>query len=780
MTPWWDRWGRREVACPQCGAGAPSDATWCGDCGASLRRTAVDDDATDDGPRTAADGGRTGRLVAGGTVVAVLATLLAVQVAQDPVSEPAGETSRGDAARTGVVSTVPVPPPEGVAWRRDVALPPLASLGADVLGTTTTDDGRELVTVLDPAVAGQRVTSHAADTGEVVATTMLPLGAQPYDTSLDAGLLAHRDLTSVTLVDVATGERRWRVERRLREDTEMTRFGVVGVDVGGASLTVVLLDLGDGSERWTRQVVERGRVTRIAAVGETLVVQGDVEDGAFVTGLDPATGEEQWRLGPQDLPFDGPRAQQLVTDGRRLLLLTGGGALLVDPADGTTTTLPLPTGFVASVGGVAGDTVVLSDVTSRVVALDVATASPGVRWEAPAASPPVFSVALNDEVVAVRGDSGTVLLDTTTGTSVTVVAPAGGTPRLSLTADGAVPRLLPSGALELVGEDGPVWSEPSVAIHLPDLVTSDGAVAVTTPDGVQVHDVDDGTRRFAHEAFEPDLVTAGGLTAPALLGGRVAIAPPLDQPADRGGLLALFADTGIVDWAREDDRVVPRGTPVADRGLVLLPVGSQVLGFDRRNGARTLVVETAIARTDLAARGDWLAAVDAPRDSGDLWVGRRSDRSQVFRAPIRTCAPPLLFEDVVIVTDHLGDIVARELATGDQPWGEKALGSACRPLAMVGDVLVALVDDHELLGVATADGEPVWRVELPSVATGPPVVAGEQVLVPTLAGEVLAWDVGAAEPAWRVEVGGVPAGAVAVDGDTLLVQTRGGELVALR
>jgi outer membrane protein assembly factor BamB len=301
---------------------------------------------------------------------------------------------------------------------------------------------------------------------------------------------------------------------------------------------------------------------------------------------------------------------------------------------------------------------------------------------------------------------------------------------------------------------------------------------------VEVHEVVTGERRWAHAAFEPQLVTAGSLTPPVLLDGRVFIAPALTQPPDRGGLLSLFADTGIVDWARDDDRVVPRGTPVVDRDVIVLPVGSQLLGFDRATGRRALVVETTIARSDVAADDGWLVAVDAPRDRGDLWVGRRATRDIVFRAPIRTCAPPVLHDDLVIVVDDLGDIVARRLEDGDQPWGERARGSACRPLAIAGAVLVAVVDDRELLAVTLADGETAWRLELPAPAAGAPVVAGDQVLVPTLAGEVVAYDVvGTAAPtapAWRVAVDGVPAGAAAVDGDTVLVLTRAGELVALR
>ena len=129
-----------------------------------------------------------------------------------------------------------------------------------------------------------------------------------------------------------------------------------------------------------------------------------------------------------------------------------------------------------------------------------------------------------------------------------------------------------------------------------------------------------------------------------LLGGKVALAPSEGQPPERGGLLALFADTGIVDWARDRDRLAPRGVTVVDRDLLVVPVGSQLHGYDRANGRRALVVETGIARDDLAAAEGWLVATDAPADGGDLWVGRRSTRDLSFRAPIRTCAPPVIHD----------------------------------------------------------------------------------------------------------------------------------------
>ena len=742
----------------------------------------------DDAERRPADG-RRGRLTAAFVVVLVLGGLLVAQSTSQPPVVPAGFTARGDGARTGIVSTVPVPAPVGVAWRTPVELPPLHSPGTDVLGSTTVDD-RELVVVHDPSPDGQRITVHDAADGAIVATTMLPLGSQPFDTEVGDGVLLHRDLTTVTLVDLETGDRRWRVERRLREDSTLTPAGVVGVPAESAGTGLTLLSLEDGSPRWEVALPDTGRVQRLLWAGGRIVVVTQTDDGPLVLGIDPATGARSWAVGGGDLPMLGatfPTAAP-VSDGDRLLFAGPDGLVVVDGATGEATTVvagPNPLGLgLTAVTALADDLLLVSDGASRLVALDLTATGAQVRWDVAPPGDPVFSLDVAAGLVAVRGDGATTLLDAGTGASVARVGPAGGTPRLALTDTGAVAQVTPEGAVELVGLEGVLWRAPTVTVHVPDLATDDGAVAVTTPDGVEVHDVATGARRFAHEAFEPGLVTAGSLTPPSLRAGRVFIAPAVTQPPDRGGLLSLFADTGIVDWARDDDRVVPRGTPVVDRDLVVLPVGSQLLGFDRVSGRRALVVETTIARTDVAAADNWLVAVDAPRDAGDVYVGRRSTRDLVFRAPIRTCAPPVIHEDVVIVVNHLDDIVARTLEDGEQPWGERARGSACRPLTIAGDVLVALVGDDELVAVTLDAGTTAWRLDLPATAAGAPVVAGDQLLVPTVAGEVLAYDVdGTAAPtgpAWRVAVVGTPAGAVAVDGQTLLVLTREGELVALR
>ena len=280
-----------------------------------------------------------------------------------------------------------------MAWRQTVELPPLLTPGADVLGTTTTADGRELVVVHDPAEDGHRITSHDAATGELVATTMLPLGSQPLDLSLADGLLAHRDLTTVTLVDVATGQRRWRVEQRLRGDTQVTSAGVVGVRAETTRTDVTLLAAADGSPVWATRVAEQGLVTTIVEVGQTIVVAVEDTDSPQLVGLDPATGAVQWRLGSDDLPAreSFPQAPISATD-RHVLVPSTNRTILVDATDGSITqVLPLAAegggpgaspdpGLPVAVASIGAGAVVISDGQRTVQAISIDGADPARLW----------------------------------------------------------------------------------------------------------------------------------------------------------------------------------------------------------------------------------------------------------------------------------------------------------------------------------------------------------------------------------------------------------------
>ncbi len=783
------RLGRREQPrtrpCPECGAEAPRrSATWCGQCGAALRPTTqLAHGAVEEAPDAVADPAPrrdVGRVLAAVGIVAIMGTLLVTQAADDTSLIPAGYTARGDAARTGIVSHAEVPEPDGIAWTAQVAVPPQVVEGTQVLGSTHLTDGREVVVTFAPSEAGQRITVHGAMNGTLLWTTMLPLGSQPWDTDLDYGLVAHRTLDEVSLLDLTTRERRWTVPVRLSRASAVTPAGVVGAPVDATAPALVLLDAQDGSERWRWDSDQPGVVTDVHAVPGGVLVDLSRRDGDDheLVRLDLATGAVVWRLDLTGVVRRGvfPVAP-LDVDGDDVLIAGADRTVVLDARDGTVRPGLVPDGFWPLGGTLRDGLAVLHGGEGEVVAVD----EDGLRWRSPLGRSPLLDVAVGGDVVAVRGDADVALFSADDGGLLDrLLLPSTALGQLSLTDAGTVMIVHPDGTLEAYGHGGTRWRVETVTEHLPDMATDAGAVAITTPSGVEVRAVADGIRRWSHDAFDDELVTTGSLTAPVLRDGLVAFAPAVGQPAARGGLTGLVADTGIVDWARRDDALPVRGSSVPAGDELVVPVGTQLHGYERDTGRRATVLETEAARSDLAVSGDTVVAIDRPLDVGDVWGGRLSTRERLFRVVVRACAPPTIVGELLLVLNDVGEVFGRSLGDGEGVWGERVPGSVCRPFSVAGDTAVVLVDDRTLVGIDLVGGDTTWTAELGATASAAPVVAGETLLVPTLAGVLEAWQVGDDEPRWTVELDGIAGASVAVDGDTILVLRRDGVLLGLR
>jgi outer membrane protein assembly factor BamB len=781
-------------------------ARWCGACGAALRvevtapsrrstRAAGTPGPVEPGPvESGPDAGPRdrGRLIAAGALVAVIGGLLVTQATEESPPVPAGFTVRGDAARTGIVSTDAVLEPAGVAWTAQVALPALVVDGTQVLGTTRVGassagqsapvGGREVAVVLAPATDGQRIAVHDVATGALEWTTMLPLGSQPWDTDVGDGLVAHRTLDSVTLLDLETHQRRWTVPVRLSQASTVTADGVVGVPAVSDGLSLVLLAHADGAQRWRWRAPTDGTVDELRPLRDAVLVEWrDLDEVRHLTRVDLATGDTRWDLllatVVDQISFPSPG---LAVDRDVALLAGAEGSALIDLTDGSvvalTETLDRPVG--AKLTHRDGQPLaVLYDGFGRVAAFGM----DGPRWSIEHTRSPIFGLTVAGNVVAVRGDSDITLLSLDDGgvmDRVTLASASLG--EVPLAEDGAALLLGVDATLEAYAAAGTRWKAPTIAFHLPDMVTSPGELAITIPTGVEVRDVIDGTRRFAHDAFDVALVRAGTLTPPALVRGRVIVAPAGTQPANRGGMRALFADDGTTSWSRDDDQMPVRGTPVVFDELVVLAVGSQLHGYRVRDGSRGLVMETSAPREHVAIGGDTIVATDLALNAGDVWGGRPSDSTRRFRIEVRTCAPPTIVEDRFLLVTDEGNIFARSVEDGEAVWGERAGGSACRPFSIAGQTAVSLVDDRMLVGIDLDTGATTWRAELGATASAAPVVAGETLLVPTMAGTLEAWDVGADAPTWTINLGGVAAGAAAVEDGTIMVLLRDGRLVGLR
>ena len=102
----------------------------------------------------------------------------------------------------------------------------------------------------------------------------------------------------------------------------------------------VCLNLSDGSQQWTTHFADDlkskkplyGFATSPIAVGETIVVQTGVKDGALA-GFDAATGEVQWSVTDDSVGSQTPTVMNFM--GKPLVLTAGGKKLCgVDPANG--------------------------------------------------------------------------------------------------------------------------------------------------------------------------------------------------------------------------------------------------------------------------------------------------------------------------------------------------------------------------------------------------------------------------------------------------------------
>ena|GEM_PF-4408663 len=787
--------------CRACATPVPARARWCPRCGALLDLAGPDPatsaEVPDPDPGPLGPHGARRRRAARLGLLAVLAVVAGVvaRPGEPPPPPPAGHVARGDAARSGVVATTAPAVPDGVAWEHTVALSPLLRPDTILLA-----DRRRLVALV-PLRAGALLAVHDAAGGRLLRAQQLRPDLSALPPLLHDGRLVLRGPAGTTVLDLRDEGRdrdagrdldavdalphvAWNVPEVEGPRLATTAGGLVALDPGSGEVVVRRLD--DGVERW-RGTVEPppgpGALTTALAAHDDLVVVLRGRPGLqVVDALDATDGSLRWRavldVGERVVVDPTPL---LALDGDALSVVGGVRMVVLDADDGTVVLdQDTPTTFATSAARDAGATVVTSG-GGRVLGRSDA----GARWISPPEGGTATAVApvatATDRGVVVQrpgrlelfaSESGDVLARSDLDTAA-VGAPA---------PDGRVPRGAADGSVMLAapGEPGG-WAAATALPPWPEVVADAGSVALTAPAGVRVLDAADGRLRWAQELFDPDrLPRADELSPPALVGDLVAATAPTTAPPARLGLVGLEAATGLQRWARRGDVPPVSGTPTLDRDLVLATVGGRIHGFEPATGRRALVLDTVLPRGPLAAADGWLAAARPPDGGdGDVWVGRRTDRTTSFRAPEPACAPPTLVAGRVVFPTLRGAVVARELDDGSQPWGRLLGGDACVPLSVLGDDLVAVRDGTELVGLDVATGGVRWRAAVPGGVAAPPVVAGGLLLVATLDGRLSAWRAGGDEPVWQVPLDGVAATSPTVTDGTVLVLLRDGRLVAL-
>ena len=168
------------------------------------------------------------------------------------------------------------------------------------------------------------------------------------DTLVTAFQAGHRDV--VAAFDAGSGEERWRfdlsptyVGHDGSHDGPIATPAVAGGRVFMTSATgrVVALDLGDGAELWSVDLVEDlaceppyyGFASSPVVAGDTVVLQIPAEEGV-IAGFDAASGELRWRAVDDGVMAQSPIVATLA--GREQVLAIAGESVTgIDPADGS-------------------------------------------------------------------------------------------------------------------------------------------------------------------------------------------------------------------------------------------------------------------------------------------------------------------------------------------------------------------------------------------------------------------------------------------------------------
>lgn len=217
---------------------------------------------------------------------------------------------------------------------------------------------------------------------------------------------------------------------------------------------------------------------------------------------------------------------------------------------------------------------------------------------------------------------------------------------------------------------------------------------------------------------------------------------------DTNSLLAIDA-AGTTTWKHQ---VFPHD--IWDRDMVLAmltedgdgePVvvhtgkGGHVLGYDPATGEVRWEVEVGMHENDDLTTFDGpttvmpgvLGGVETPPAAAD-GVGYFA----VVNAPSTYETPEDTFNLAPQLATHPSDLVALDLATGEEVWSVELPGDALGGATVVGDLVLTSTYQGLLLAHDRATGEEVWRHDAGGSVNGWPAVAGDTIVWPISGGEV--------------------------------------------
>lgn len=723
------------------------------------------------------------RSATGVLATAVVAALLTFQARQEPVDTAPAVGARGDAGRTGTVSSLALGPPTRIRWTARTAPfdRPQPRVAIAPTGVVVDDDG--VLTGHDPATGAVR---WSRPTGPA---TLPPLTVGPS--------VVRATATTFEAVDPETGAVRWRIpfaSERGRPTAATTDPGGFIAHWGNA---IVALSP-DGEERWrilTYAYFDASLwdvVTVPTAPGRIFLLltrpaglDPSVNDGvrASVAAFDLTTGRVRWdaRLpGPAPVP---PLGRLVALRDR--IVVTGERSWTIDARTGDFARVPRAAAFGRDAVALADD-VLQVDTDGRLVRVDPGSGRP--RWRT--------RLGPSAEVLAV-GEAGVLArvaeaADASGPGRLVLVDPRDGSVRRALEAlvSGPSPSVATAASGTVVGSDGRViavdaggeiaWDVAAARPATSDLVVGEH-VYLATGGGVAALDPADGRTRWVHEVGQarhgPDSPYNEGtpVLAPEPVG--VVVTPTTT------GIVALDARLGVRRWDRTGDAPVPTGPLTVSGDTVFLPVADELHGYDVATGRRSFAAVADAPRGPIAAVGEVLVAAARPApDSDDRVDGptlavRRSDRTAVWRADTASCTPPAGVGGTVVVVGR--DAVTAVDATDGRPrWAVPTPRSPCLAPAVGDGTVVVVSGPRTVTGIDLVGGEVRWRARLPGAAAAAPTLAGPTVLVPVLTGAVQALDLGDGGRRWRADLPGVPASSVAVHDGGIIVRLRDGTVVA--
>lgn len=271
-----------------------------------------------------------------------------------------------------------------------------------------------------------------------------------------------------------------------------------------------------------------------------------------------------------------------------------------------------------------------------------------------------------------------------------------------------------------------------------------------------------------------------------------------------GGVVALTADTGAIEW-RASVRDVVRSAPMVYQGRVfVMTVTGQMYALNATSG-QVLWTHSGISESSAilgnntpVISGD---VVIAPYNSGELYAVRVQNGRTVWSQSLagsgsRGAAPamsdikssPAIDAERVYAVSHSGRMAAIDLRSGNGVW-DADVGGIDTPI-LAGNSVYVLADGNTLVALDKTTGRVRKVKELSkfedddstnsAVRWTGPVLAGGLLWVAGSTGQLLAFDAATLDQKQTLEIGSRMSLPPIVVRETLLALTDSGDLVALR